>query len=322
MSPNESSENMHAREATLQYLSWMNEVKDPSPHTIRAYRGDLTQWLGHIGEDRPIGDVPPDCVHSFILSQRCAGMSRRTIGRRVAAVRGLYRWLVSGDHLTSGQWDLLSLPSGKVKTLPRVATVGDVESLHRYLRNTVLRTGDITNDVRRRPGEAATLVGVSVMIATGTRVAETCAITIPRLDLGSGSIRVLGKGRRDRTVYVTSDWLLELLRAFVSLRTEQNIKHNHLLFNRLGDPLTPASVRYRLAVAGRAAGLTSLVTPHMLRHEAATRLLEAGVDIRIVQRLLGHASITTTEIYTHVNDVALRQALLRANVLERVMSSG
>jgi site-specific recombinase XerD len=155
------------------------------------------------------------------------------------------------------------------------------------------------------------------MLATGTRVGETTSIECSNIDLGGASLRVLGKGSRDRTVYITDAWLQGLLSAYLEVRQELKIGHQYLLFGRNGAPVTPASVRLRLKEASRAAGLRSPVTPHMLRHAAATHLLEAGVDIRFVQRLLGHASITTTEIYTHVSDVALRRAITTANVLQR-----
>jgi integrase/recombinase XerD len=163
--------------------------------------------------------------------------------------------------------------------------------------------------------EATTLLAVSIMIATGVRVSELVSIRSSDIDIQGASVRVMGKGQRERSVYLPGEWLMELCAAYVSTRDQLGIEHGRLLSNRAGAPLTPATMRSRLAKAGRHAGLAHHITPHMLRHSAATQLLEAGVDIRYVQRLLGHASITTTEIYTHVTDHALRTVITNANVL-------
>ena len=305
---------MHLQEATDRYLTWLIEIRDPSPHTVRAYTGDLRQWIDHVGGQRPLCDLPTSCVHSFVLSQREAGLSRRTISRRVAAVRGLHGWLVTNELTRPPSWDLSGLHQGRSRALPRVAAPSNIERLHRSLRSSVEAASTC-------PDAATTLLAVSFMLATGARVAETCALSVSNIDLGSGVVRLLGKGMRDRTVYVTNSWLLQLLRSYSAVRIERGVAHDQLLFNRANVPLSTASVRLRMARASQEAGLTANVTPHMLRHAAATRLLESGVDIRIVQRLLGHASITTTEIYTHVTDLTLRQALSNADVLGGVMNS-
>ena len=157
------------------------------------------------------------------------------------------------------------------------------------------------------------------MIATGVRVSELVAISCTDIDLPSAAVRVTGKGRKERTVYLPGSWISQLCDLHLASRSRVGSNHQFLLFNRDGAPLTPAAVRARLKVAAQRAGLERAITPHMLRHSAATQLLESGVDIRYVQRLLGHASITTTEIYTHVTDYALRRVVSNANVLERCL---
>jgi integrase/recombinase XerD len=130
---------------------------------------------------------------------------------------------------------------------------------------------------------------------------------------------VQGKGSRERTVYFPDRWLRSLAAAYVGARAALLVEHRFLLFKRDLSPMTSAAMRDRLAIASRSTGLRRTVTPHMLRHSAATELLESGVDIRYVQRLLGHASISTTEIYTHVSDASLRRVIASANVLDRCL---
>jgi len=168
------------------------------------------------------------------------------------------------------------------------------------------------------PEEATTLLAAALMLATGIRVSELVNIRVTDLDLYGGCIRVLGKGSRERSVYLPGHWLTDLCSAYLATRQRFGVTHDRLLFNRLGAPMTPSAMRNRLARAAQHAGLQQHVTPHMLRHSAATQLIEAGIDIRYVQRLLGHASITTTELYTRATDQALRSMINKANVLENL----
>ena len=143
------------------------------------------------------------------------------------------------------------------------------------------------------------------MLTTGVRVGELVAIRVEDVDLSNQSIYVIGKGRRERIVYLPSVWLRDLIAAYLLTREASQVGHEHLLFSSPLSPLSTVWVRSRLATAASAAGIRR-VTPHMLRHSAATQLIESGVDIRFVQRLLGHASLSTTEIYTHITNDALR----------------
>jgi site-specific recombinase XerD len=162
------------------------------------------------------------------------------------------------------------------------------------------------------------LLAVALMVATGVRVHEVVGIECDDIDIPGRTVRLVGKGRRERQVFLTNDWITGLTDGYLRARSVLGIRHAQLLFNTRHDPLTPAAMRSRLLKAATAAGLSRRVTPHMLRHTAATQLIEAGVDIRYIQRLLGHASLSTTEIYTHVSDVALGRVVTDADVLGRV----
>ena len=162
---------------------------------------------------------------------------------------------------------------------------------------------------------------VVLMASTGVRVNEVVNIECRNIDLHGRSLRLLGEGRRrKRQVFLTNDWMTNLTRAYIEARAIRKLKHDRLLFNLRYEPLTPAAMRNRLAKAAKHAGLRTDVTPHMLRHTAATQLIEAGVDIRFIQRLLGHASLSTTEIYTHVSDQSLSRVVRDADVLGRVLT--
>src|SRR5207302_4651373 len=133
-----------------------------------------------------------------------------------------------------------------------------------------------------RPRESTTLLAVALMVATGVRVNEVVSIKCQDIDLPGRSLRIVGKGRRERQVFLTNDWIKGLTHRYLKMRAAVGVEHRHLLFNSRHDPLTASAMRSRLVKAARDAGLGARVTPHMLRHTAATQLIEAGVDIRYI----------------------------------------
>jgi site-specific recombinase XerD len=153
------------------------------------------------------------------------------------------------------------------------------------------------------------------MVATGIRVGELCKIRADDVSSEARSLRIHGKGARDRVVYISDAGLQADLRKLIDWHRERGTVSGNLFLNRRARPMKPQSIRSELRRYSTEMRTARRITPHMLRHTAATLLIERGVDIRFVQRLLGHSSIATTEIYTHVSDEALRLTLERANVL-------
>lgn len=308
---------MHTGRAVEQYLSWYSMTKDPSPHTQRAYCSDLTLWLRQTDADLDTAGLTAKHFLRFLHEQRQAGLSSRTIMRRSSALHGFYSWMVDRQLAQPGLWSRVDIRPSNGRSLPKVAHSEDLETLHRFLRGQVDRTGGVDDGIREQPATATTLLAVSLMLVTGTRVSETATITCKGVDLSASAIRIRGKGQRERVVYIVGTWLKRFMVAYLSYRDSMHITHPYLLFNRNNGPITADAIRWRIRQASEQAGITQPVTPHMLRHAAATQLLEAGVDIRVVQRLLGHASITTTEIYTHVSDIALHRAVDNADILSQ-----
>jgi site-specific recombinase XerD len=169
--------------------------------------------------------------------------------------------------------------------------------------------------VSQNGSDASFRVAVRLMVSTGIRVGELCRLHLEDISPDGSTLRIHGKGSRDRVAYVTDAELQEELRLLVQSKQRKGKAVGALFENRYGTTMRPQSIRSRLRQHANECGLARHVTPHMLRHTAATLLIETGVDIRFVQRLLGHSSIATTEIYTHVSDAALRLTLERANIL-------
>lgn len=302
--------------AHQRYIDWLKTYRDLSPHTIRAYDCDLSAFRRYIGNDAEVRDVSGDLLVKFVASQRAAGISGSSIRRRIAALRSFSKWLIANNHLEYDPWLHVSIELHKPHRLPRQVPESDLTTLIDFLcRSAHLSRATSPKPPLKQPNEATTLLAVVIMFTTGLRVSEAVGINCVDLNLDDRSIRVNGKGSRERAVFVPDRWMTQLLGAYLATREALDITHSQLLFNRIGLPVTPAAMRARITTAAHGAGIRKRVTPHMLRHSAATQLIESGVDIRYVQRLLGHASLSTTEIYTHVSDFALRRMITQANVL-------
>ena len=297
---------MQVCEAREQYVRWLLVARDLSPHTIRAYASDITALERHLGSHVRVADLDRHKLVGFIEEQRAAGLTPSSIRRRASGLRGFFRWLTASGLLRSDPLADVAVGAARSRRLPRLLRTQELDRLLHSLREAAAVDGATNPDqVLDRPHQSTTLLAVSLMVATGARVSEVVSIRCDDVDLQDRTVRILGKGRRERHVFLTNDWIKDLTAAYLATRAALDVEHSRLLFNSKRHPLTAAAMRSRLSKAARAAGVGGQVTPHMMRHTAATQLVEAGVDIRYIQRLLGHASLTTTEIYTHVSDRAL-----------------
>jgi site-specific recombinase XerD len=311
---------MQLSHARTEYKRWLLATRDLSPHTIRAYDGDIAAFANYIGARARVSRIDQEWIIAFLEQQRAAGLSGPSLRRRASGLRGFCRWLHSGGHLKDDPWLGTTVGAGRSRTLPRIVPTRDLNRLLRHLlKSARLHRNRGEERILSCPHEATTLLAVAVMVATGVRVAEVVAIQVDAIDLPSRGLRLVGKGRRERQVFLTNDWITSLVRAYLRTRAQLHVECSQLLFNRHLQPLSPAAMRSRLARAADDAGVAAHITPHMLRHTAATQLLDAGVDIRYIQRLLGHASLSTTEIYTHVSDRALRRVVSQADVIGHVI---
>lgn len=311
---------MQVRRAREEYGRWLLVTRDLSPHTLRAYNSDLATFEQYLGARTAVSKIDRDCLTAFIEEQQATGLSPRSIRRRASGIRGFCRWLLSRRLLDDDPWVGTTVAVGRSRKLPRTVPSRDLDRLVGFLRAAAgVGAGWQRHEALARPHEATTLLAVTLMIVTGVRVHEVAGIECQDIDLGGRSVRIVGKGRRERHVFLTNDWITDLAAAYLRTRESLDLEHPSLLFNRRYGPLTAAAMRSRLRKVAVDAGVGTRVTPHMLRHTAATQLIEAGVDIRFIQRLLGHSSLTTTEIYTHVSDRALMRVVSDADVLGRSM---
>ena len=308
---------MPISEAKGQYLDWLESRRDLSAHTVRAYGIDISEFERFLGENPSLLQLNKTSFDAFLLKQRNSGLAPASVRRRAAGLRGFSKWLKACGLLESDPLSEVEAPPVRARKLPRIAQTQHLTRLLRTLREGIdLDDGKtVATKLADRPHQATTLLAVTLMLTTGMRVSETAGIELSNVSLSDRSIRLLGKGNRERQVFLTDPWITEFVEFYISAREKLNVQHTRLLINTRLQPLSAEALRARLAKACEQANLTGKITPHMLRHTAATQLLNAGVDLRFIQRLLGHSSLSTTEIYTHVSDQSLKCAVTSAGVL-------
>ena len=307
--------------ATRSYVDWLMATRTMSEHTFRAYGGDLASLREQLGADTPVTSLNADGLVDFITAQRDRGLAPATIQRRASSVRGFCRWLRRTGQVADDPWRDVDVRIRQTKRLPRPAREESVKRLLASLcRSAGVSRASTPVGPLKRPYQANTLVAVALMLGTGLRVGEVASLRCEDIDPDARSARVIGKGARERQVYLSGNWIVGLIEAQLTTRCRLGVRHPCLLFNRSGGTMTAASLRARLSKELRLAGIDEHITPHVLRHTAATQLIDSGVDIRFVQRLLGHASLATTEQYTRVADTSLRRVLAQADTLGRSLA--
>lgn len=315
---------MDLSEACSLFLRYCEVEKKLSSHTVSAYRGDLQQFERRVGFSKSLDEFSEVWINSAIhLWRSDPDLKASTVKRRLATIKVFARWLFQEELIASNITERLRLRIKIPKRLPRNVQTVEMRKLiavdPEMLAEQVLINGKTLWD-RRQWDRLTARLAIEILTLTGVRVGELASIKIQDIDHSARQIYILGKGNRERRVVFPDRVTSTRIRAYrqsVRLRFGNEVT-DALLLNGLGRPATDQYIRRIIRVFAENAELVKRVTPHMLRHTAATQLLEAGVDIRFVQKLLGHASITTTEIYTHVADHALRERISRVNVRKRL----
>jgi len=276
------------------YLAVLLVERGLAANSVAAYRRDLEEfgaWVARRGKDAVTCERSD--LRRYLTDLRGRGLAARSAARALAALRGLYRYLV--ERGLAAHDPTLDLESPKLmRSLPRFLTDREIESL--------LDAPDVAKPLGLR--DRAML---ETLYATGVRVSELVGLDLNQLRLDPGYVRVWGKGSKERIVPVGSQARAWLARYLESARPHLDRSRDEKLFLTIrGHGMTRECFWQLIKRYGRAAGITSHLSPHVLRHSFATHLLEHGADLRAVQAMLGHADISTTEIYTHVTRERLR----------------
>jgi integrase/recombinase XerC len=279
-----------------------------STNTVAAYRGDLGQLAIFLTRNRSsLGDTAYPLLRRFLAQQHTLGYARATIARRVGAIRTFYRWAVSAGRVRTDPSLLLGRPK-VVNRLPTVLRPREADALAEAPQG----AGDA--DPSERAIASRDRAVLELLYGSGLRVGEVATLTVDRIDVRRGRVLVLGKGSKEREVPI-SEYAADAIRAY--LRGGRSAMapdgSRQLFFNKRRKPFSERDIRSMVERYGATLLPGRRVTPHTLRHSFATHLLEGGADIRAVQELLGHASVATTQRYTHVSRRRLFEAYERAH---------
>ncbi len=274
------------------FLNYLKVERDASIHTQRNYSKDL-DLLREVLGDRPWEKADLLSLRQFVAGQRAAGLSKVTIARRVATLRSFFRFLCREGLLSTNPAAGLTRPK-QDKRLPNFLSVEQVLQLVEAPK------GDALAVLRDR-------AILETLYSTGLRVSELVSLRIRDVDLIGGTLRAVGKGKKERLVPVGSFSIQAIRRYVKALGNQDGSEERPLFQNRFHGRLTDRSVRRILNRYLKSASITQRVSPHTLRHSFATHLLDRGADLRSVQELLGHSSLTTTQVYTHVTTERLRR---------------
>ncbi|MBM3264231.1 MAG: tyrosine recombinase XerC [candidate division Zixibacteria bacterium] len=290
------------------FLEHLREERNFSPHTCAAYAADLSQFAAFLRTHTPTEQTGPEqatktTVRAFLAHLHGHGYARRTIARRFAALRSFLSYLCQEGMLEANPTLYLAIPKTPRK-LPHFLDSVQIKAL--------LELPDRSTVCGQR--DAAIL---ELLYTTGIRLSELVELDLPAVDLVEKRVRVRGKGDKER-IAPLGVYACEALAAYLKIRpsilsgTDRRTQPLALFLNRAGKRLTGRGVQYLLARYGRRIGAERL-TPHMLRHTAATHLLDAGADLMAVKELLGHERLSTTQVYTHVALDHLKRAYEKAH---------
>lgn len=285
-----------------EYLEYLKSAKAASPHTLRNYRMDLSSFLQYLAEG---GSKSLDRVSSLefraYVSSLMEKNARASVSRKLSALRSFFRWLHREGKIENDTASLVPLPKAE-KKLPRYLSLAEMKLL-------------LEAPERESMDGARDRAILELLYSTGLRVSELCSLDQGQLEWSpkaeqGGVIRVVGKGDKERLV-VFGAKAREALEHYLDKRGQREVKA--VFLNLRGGRLTTRSVeRMVVHYAGRA-GLSRDITPHTLRHSFASHMLAAGADLRLIQELLGHSSLSTTQRYTHIELAQLLKEFERAH---------
>lgn len=276
------------------FLNFCRVEKGLTPNSISAYRQDLRRFSDFCTEKDPEN---VSTLHAYVDSLREAGLSSPSIARHITTLRNFYAFLLQEQRISADPTQTLVLPR-QWKNLPKYLTLEQVDAL--------LEAPDAA-----KPNGLRDRAMLQLLYATGLRVSELCAVETAGINLELGVVRVIGKGRKERLVPLgrTAAASIELYLQSGRKASASGRGNRYLFLTNRGSAMTRQAFWKLLKAHGKAAGIWHNLTPHVLRHSFATHLLERGADLRSLQTMLGHADISTTEIYTHVLKARLRSTV-------------
>ncbi|MDY6820192.1 MAG: site-specific tyrosine recombinase/integron integrase [Deferribacterota bacterium] len=283
---------MNLNELIKRFLLYLEKEKNYSHHTIKSYREDLNIFLHFMNKEGfyEIQNIDFTALRGFVASLYDKNYSKSTIERHISSLKSFFKYLVKNNYIKENPARQLRYPR-KEQKLFNVFNIDDIFLL-------------LSKPNKNSASGIRDALILELLYAAGLRVSELCSLNLSDIDFQGKRLRVLGKGKKERIIPL-SDYHLDLIKEYLEKRKDickgKTIKEPCLLINRFGGRLTDRSVRRILERYLKLSGLPIVFSPHSLRHTFATHLLENGADLRTIQELLGHSSLSTTEKYIHLN---------------------
>ena len=290
---------MNLQENIPIYLRYCAEQKMLSPKTSKAYKIDLMQFAAFSR-----GEFTRNSLSSYI-SHLHKKFKPKTVKRKIASLKAFAHYLMINDIISVNPFDKIVVSFREPMVLPKTIPFNIIEKI---LSNAYESLRLCRTDHSRRSAIRDIAV-LEVLFATGARVSEICTLTPDDVDLSNHTIKIFGKGSKERIIQIENPDVLNALNRYYEAFCEDILMSGFFFVNKLHSRLTEQSVRAMINKHVEAIGYEKHITPHMFRHSFATLLLEEDVDIRYIQKILGHSSINTTQIYTHVSMAKQKQIL-------------
>ena len=292
-----------------EYLRICRFERKLSPNTVRAYAFTLQDFSDFLKSVRltKIEKVTKKEIHAYIqhLNSR---LKPTSVLQKKAVLHAFFEYAVAEEFIEHSPFDHVNIRIKKPSLLPKSLSETEINRIINAAYDDEIGQWDGNSGIERIIHMRDCLI-LETMFATGMRVQELCDLTAKCIDFSSGTIRIIGKGSKERKAYIVEPAILMLYQDYAARRALLGLNDPHIFITRRGCKMSTQCVRLLLEKYTCMAGIPKHVTPHMIRHTFATLLLEEGTDIKFIQELLGHSSITTTQIYLHINERAIRNTI-------------
>lgn len=289
------------------YLNECEFRKRLNQNTIRAYKIDLMQFLEFVEYDL----LDFEKVKEFVYELNKKYTKYRTVKRKLASVKAFYMYLEDERIIETSPFHRIKSKSKEPKELPKTVSNENLRKVFDYLSE---RIENSNNEYQKRKSIHDAVI-VEMLLSMGLRVSELCNIQPNDINLKEQTLKIHGKGLKERILYIGNKSLVDLLNIYYTYNEKEINEQKYFFINKFGQKVSEQSVRILLKSLECKLELSTHLTPHMFRHTFATMLLDNGVDIRYIQRFLGHSSIAITQIYTHVSYAKQKEILSSKNPL-------
>jgi len=277
-----------------EYLHYCQYQKRLDHKTLKAYRIDLTQFMTLVKKEN-ITDITTatleDCIVSYHESYK-----PKTVKRKLASLKSFFHYLEYKDYMEKNPFSKIKTSFREPTTLPKTIPLHTMETL----LSTMYKQRSLAKSIYQKRNVLKDIAVIEVLFATGMRVSELCSLKNEDVNLYDRTILIFGKGSKERQIQIGNDDVIKILKEYRNDYITEIENSSYFFVNQTGSPLNDQAVRRIIKKYAALASIPLHMTPHMFRHTFATCLLEADVDIRYIQKMLGHSSIHITEIYTHV----------------------